>query len=69
MFVGEPNAAGKSVHFTNSQTVTDALTTAFPRERYTLKAEFGSRFANFETQKFRFKLFTNLFAVDVDSAP
>lgn len=65
---------GNYAHFPTCQSVANALTTSFPREGCAeklkkLKAEFSRRFADFETQKFSFELFTNPFGVDVDRAP
>ncbi len=67
----ELNAAGKLCLLPD---LSDTLTAALERERCmkklkTLKTEFIRRFADFETQKFRFELFTNPFGVDVDSVP
>ena len=46
----------------------------FPSAQFTekhsvLSAEFNRRLADFEAQKCRFELLSNLFAVDVESAP
>ncbi|KAI7805541.1 putative general transcription factor II-I repeat domain-containing protein 2A-like [Triplophysa rosa] len=73
LWEGQMHQANLS-HFPICQSVSDTVTITFPTELYadklnTLKAEFSRRFADFESQKFNFDLFTNPFAVDVDTAP
>ena len=62
-------------HFPSCQIMKEKLSSAvFPSAQFDdklniLAADFRRRFADFETQKCRFQLLGNPFAVDVESAP
>ena len=62
-------------HFSSCQIIAEQFCPAvlpnaqFAKKINALSAEFFRRFAKFEAQKGRFKLLSNLFAIDVESAP
>ena len=63
---------GNLGHFPCCQNIKEQISTdVFPSAQFAekLSAEFTRRFADFEAQKSMFELLSNLFAVDVESAP
>lgn len=66
---------GNLSNFPCCQTVAEQISpamlpsTQFAEKINMLSVEFFRRFADFEAQKGRFELLSNLFAIDVESAP